>query len=194
MARRITIIQGHPDPHHNHFGYALEEAYAKGAEQARHEVKRIEVAELDFPLLRTKEEFETETPPDSIRQAQDAIRWAEHLVVIFPLWHGMMPALLKAFFEQVFRPGFALASETGKMPKKLLTGRTARIVVTMGMPAFLYRWYFGAHGVKSLKRSILKFSGVGPIKDSLIGMVEAMDGAKREQWLEKMHGFGREGK
>lgn len=195
MARRITIIQGHPDPQRNHFGYALEEAYAKGAEQAGHEVKRIEVAELDFPLLRTKEEFETGTPPDSIRQAQDAIRWAEHLVIVFPLWLGMMPALLKAFFEQVFRPGFALGyAESGKMPKKLLAGRTARIIITMGMPAFIYRWYFGAHGLKSLKRSILKLSGVGPIKDNLIGMVESMDGAKREQWIEKMRGLGREGK
>ncbi|MER3481104.1 MAG: hypothetical protein C4327_11660 [Meiothermus sp.] len=106
---------------------------------------------------------------------------------------GMMPALLKAFFEQVFRPGFALGyAESGKMPKKLLTGRTARIIITMGMPAFIYRWYFGAHGLKSLKRSILKLSGVGPIKDNLIGMVESMDGAKREQWIEKKRGLDRD--
>lgn len=105
-----------------------------------------------------------------------------------------MPALLKAFFEQVFRPGFALAYESGRMPKKLLTGRTARVVVTMGMPAFIYRWYFGAHGLKGLTGGILSFSGIGPIKQNLIGMVEGMDGAKRARWLEKMRRLGSDGK
>lgn len=194
MARRITIIQGHPDPHPDHFGHALADAYASGAEQAGHACKRIDVAALDFPLLRRKEDFEKGTPPESIREAQEAIRWADHLVILFPLWHGTMPALLKAFFEQVFRPGFALAYESGRMPKKLLTGRTARVVVTMGMPAFIYRWYFGAHGVKSLTGGILAFSGIGPIKQNLIGMVEGLDGAKRERWLEKLRRLGSEGK
>lgn len=74
-----------------------------------------------------------------------------------------------------------------------MKGKTARIVVTMGMPALVYRWYFGAHGLKSLERSILGFCGIGSIKESLIGMVEAPDGAKREKWLEKMRAFGRAG-
>ncbi len=59
---------------------------------------------------------------------------------------------------------------TGGMPKKLLAGKSACVVITMGMPAFIYRWYFGAHGLKNLKRNILGFCGVGPIKDTLIGM------------------------
>jgi len=194
MTKRMTIIQGHPDAQRPHFGHALAEAYAKGAEETGHEVRRIEVARLEFPLLRTQEEFETGVPPESIRQAQEAIRWADHLVILYPLWHGMVPALLKAFFEQVFRPGFAMAyAESGRMPKKLLTGKSARIVVTMGMPAFFYRWYFGAHGLKSLKYSILKFSGIRPVKESLIGMVEATDDAKRARWLAMMRKLGRQG-
>ena len=93
------------------------------------------------------------------------------------------------FWEQV-----TLAYESGRMPRKLLTGRTARVVVTMGMPAFIYRWYFGAHGLKGLTGGILAFSGIGPIKQNLIGMVEGMDGATRARWLERMHRLGREGK
>lgn len=194
MARHILIIQGHPDLRRTHFGHALAEAYTSGAEQAGHEVKRTEIATLDFPILRTKEDFETGAPPDAIREAQGAIRWADHLVMVYPLWLGEMPALLKAFLEQVFRPGFAMAHETGRMPKKLLRGKSARIVVTMGMPAFLYRWYFGAHGLKNLKRCILKSAGITPIKDTLIGMVEDGDEAKRERWLDKMRALGRQGK
>ena len=107
VAKRITIIQGHPDAQARHFCHALADEYAKGAEDGGHEVRRIEVARLDFPLLRTKEEFEQGVPPDSINQAQEAIGWADHLVILYPLWLGTMPALLNAFFEQVFRPGFA---------------------------------------------------------------------------------------
>lgn len=53
MAQRITIIQGHPDPAGNRFCHALADAYAAGAEAAQREVRRIEVSNLDFPLVRT---------------------------------------------------------------------------------------------------------------------------------------------
>ena len=195
MAKRIAIIQGHPDAEGRHFGHALADEYAKGCEDGGHEVRRVEVAQLDFPILRTKEEFEKGTIPESLRPAQDAIEWADHLVLIYPLWHGSMPALLKAFFEQVFRPGFALEyRESGRMPKKLLTGKSARIVVTMGMPAFIYRWVFFAHSLKSLKRSILGFSGIGPIKAMLIGTIEGMNETQRAGWLDEMRGLGELGK
>jgi putative NADPH-quinone reductase len=195
MTRRITIIQGNPDVLGNRFGHALAAAYAKGASDAGHDVESIDVAKLDFPILRSKEDWTNGLPPDSIRRAQSMISWAEHLVIFYPLWLGAMPALLKAFLEQAFRPGFAVPKrEAGKMWKKLLAGRSARIVVTMGMPALLYRWYFGAHSLKSLERNILGFCGIGPIRESLIGLVEAADNAKREKWLAKMHALGRAGR
>jgi len=191
MVKRITIIEGHPDSSKVHFGHALVEAYAKGANEAGHEVKRLSVAELDLPFLRSKEEWEADTSSQPIRQSQDAIAWADHLVVVYPMWHGTMPALLKAFFEQVFRPGFAMSKdESGKMWKKQLTGKTARIIVTMGMPALFYRWYFRAHSLKSLERNILAFCGIGPIKSTLIGMVENFDDNKIKQWMAKMNKLG----
>jgi putative NADPH-quinone reductase len=89
MGKFITIIQGHPDAQTRHFCHALADEYAKGCEDGGHEVRRIEVARLEFPLLRTKDEFEKGTPPDSIKQAQDAIRWADHLVIFYPLLAGV---------------------------------------------------------------------------------------------------------
>jgi putative NADPH-quinone reductase len=195
MARRIAIIQGHPDAQARHFGHALADEYAKGAEDGGHEVKRIEVATLDFPFLRTKEEFEHGILPDSIKQAQDTIKWADHLVIIYPLWLGSVPALLEAFFEQVFRPGFAFEyQKSGGMPKKLLAGKSARIVVTMGMPAFIYRWVFFAHSLKSLARNILGFSGIGPIRSSLIGSIDGMNERQRMERLDEMRGLGQLGR
>lgn len=195
MARRIAIIQGHPDPARGRFGYALADAYAQGAGEAGHAIKRIDVAKLDFPLLRTKEDWDGGVAPEPIQRAQNTIGWAEHLVIFYPLWLGSMPALLKAFFEQAFRPGFAIAEpEAGKTWQRLLRGKSARVVITMGMPAFIYRWYFGAHSLKSLERNTLGFCGIGPIAESLVGMVEAIGDNKRKKWLAKMEALGRAGR
>jgi putative NADPH-quinone reductase len=191
MAKHITIIQGHPDSDSRHFGHALADEYANGARDSRHEVRKVEVAQLAFPLLRTKQDFEKGTPPANLKEAVEAIKWADHLVIVYPLWLGSMPALLKAFFEQVFRPGIAFDYRSGgKMPKKLLTGKSARVIVTMGMPSFVYRWFFFAHSVKSLQRNILKFCGVSPVKATLIGNIEGMRCEQRTSWLDKVRRLG----
>jgi putative NADPH-quinone reductase len=192
MHHKITIIQGHPDANVRHFGHALADAYASGAARAGHEVKRIEIAQLDFPLLRRQAEWDSGPPPGALGEAQAAIAWADHLVLVFPLWLGTMPALLKAFLEQVLRPGFALIYEGHRFPQKGLAGKSARVVVTMGMPAFWYRWFFRAHGVRGLERSILGFCGVKPIRETLIGLVETKDGKAREKWLAKLGALGRQ--
>lgn len=92
-------------------------------------------------------------PVEDIKRAQEIIAWANHLVIIYPLWLGTMPALLKAFLEQVARPGFAISRETGGVSwKRMPAGRSARVVITMGMPTLVYRWWFGAHSLKNLER------------------------------------------
>jgi putative NADPH-quinone reductase len=117
--------------------------------------------------------------------------WAEHIVIFFPLWLGDMPAVLKAFFEQALRPGFAIGKATpGRMWKRLLSGRSARLVVTMGMPAFFYRLYYRAHSLKSLKRNILEFCGISPVRTTIIGMIEGANRA-RQGWLAKISILGR---
>lgn len=191
---RILVVQGHPDARSDHFCYALADAYIKGTHETGHEVNLITVSKLNFSLLHSKEEWENETPSIDIRKAQNDIERAEHIVIFYPLWLGSMPALLKAFFEQTLRPGFAIdTKKNGKGWDKLLNGKSARIVITMGMPAMIYRWYFRAHSLKSLERNVLGFCGIKPIKENLIGMVEEENEAKHKKWLEKMHVLGRKG-
>ena len=90
------------------------------------------------------------------------------------------------------RPGFALEYREHGFPRKLLAGRSARVVVTMGMPAFFYKLVYGAHSVKSLERNILKFVGIRPIGRTIIGAVEA-DADRRREWLEEMEALGATG-
>ncbi len=190
MAKNIVIIQGHPDTRAIHFCHALADAYAEGAQSAGHEVRRIAVAGVDFPLLRSREEWESDAVEVGIRASQMDIAWADHLVIIYPLWLGSMPAILKGFLEQVSRPGFAIGRSDGGAPRPLLRGKSARIVVTMGMPAPVYRWFFGAHSLKSLERNILAVCGIRPIRDSVIGTVEG-SARHRGKWLARMRALGR---
>ena len=194
MARRIAIIDGHPDPDRSRFGHALAQAYEAGAHEAGHEVQRITVATLDFPLLRTAADFRTATPSPAIRGCQETLAWAQHWVILYPLWLGSMPALLKGFFEQVCRPGFAIGEARGRgLPRKLLSGRSARVIVTMGMPSFFYRWYYRAHSLKSLERNILAFVGVSPVRAMVIGTVEDAATATRAKWLQQARRYGVDG-
>jgi len=104
-------------------------------------------------------------------------------VIIYPLWLGAMPALLKAFFEQTFRAGFAIAEGQRSLSPGLLRGKSARIIVATGMRALVYRLYYRAHSLRSLEGNILRFSGIGPIRRALIGGVETIGAARREGWL-----------
>lgn len=191
-ARRLLIVDGHPDENPDRFVHALAKSYADGAVAGGHEVRRLAIAEMDIPILRARKGWETESAPADIHHAQDCIAWAEHLVILYPLWLGDMPALLKAFFEQVVRPGFAFEESPHGLPRKKLKGRTARVIVTMGMPAFFYRAYYGAHSVRSLERNILRLVGIRPTGRDLIGNVEGA-AQDRADWIEKLFNLGEDG-
>jgi len=192
-ARRILLIQGHPDSVSHHLNRTLLQAYAEGAEAAGHSVRRTEVGALDFPVLRSANAWNMEAVPPTLKPAQDDIVWAQHMVIFFPLWLGDMPALLKAFLEQVARPGFAVGPEGAKpFGRKPLSGRSARVVVTMGMPALAYRWLYRAHSVKSLERNILGLMGFAPVNETLIGSVDGLGAAGVARWKNKLRKLGRD--
>jgi putative NADPH-quinone reductase len=191
MTHRILLIQGHPDTSKRHLNHLLLDAYAQGAAAAGHETRTLVVADLEFPLLRTQDDWETGTVPAGLADAQADILWADHLVLFFPLWLGDMPALLKGFLEQVARPGFAFHRDArNPFGAKALGGRSARVIVTMGMPALVYRWYFRAHSVKALERNVLGFIGIAPVRETLIGMVAGMAPEKVTHWEATMRKLG----
>ena len=171
--KNILIIDAHPDAAPDHFVHAVSSRYADAASGAGHLVQVVKLAELQFPWLRNATEFAAQ-PPGMIGSQQQHIRWADHVVIVYPLWLGSMPALLKAYLEQVLRPGFAFKyGKKNELPGKLMIGKSARIIVTMGMPSLFYRLYYRSHSVRTLARNILGFVGFGPVRVSLIGNVES---------------------
>jgi len=189
MQHRIILIDGHPDEDPARLIHALADAYMTGARSGGHQIRRLNVAELEFSLIGSTHDWHGAYVPSDIRHAQDAILWATHMVILYPLWLGDMPALLKGFLEQVMRPGFAIDEAAEAFQAGMLRGRSARIIVTMGMPALVYRVYYGAHSVKSLEHNILKFVGIEPVAHNLFGSVEGGP-QRRTEWLEEVRLLG----
>lgn len=184
-------MQGHPDPARERLCRHIESVYQSAALAAGHEVTVVDTATLSFPLLRTREEWNAGRAgtPASLINAQQACERADHLVLIYPLWLGTMPARLKGFLEQVLRPGVAL-DDTGRLPKPLFQGKSARVVVTMGMPAGAYRWFYRAHSLRSLERNILRFCGVKPVRATLVGGVENLSTRRLQKLDRQISAFG----
>ena len=132
-----------------------------------------------------------EGAPENLKEIQEALKEAEHLVIIYPLWLGTMPALLKGFLEQLFRPGIAVSYKNG-YPQGLLKNKSAHIIITMGMLGLIYRFFFFSHSLRSLKRNILNLVGIKKIKCTLIGSVENADKNKQSNWFEKMKKRGQQ--
>jgi putative NADPH-quinone reductase len=192
MAQSILVIDGHPDSAPTRYCHALAVAYAEGARAMGKPVRLLKLSDLMVEPLRNAQEFSSAPNDAGLLSAREDIEWADHVVLVFPLWLGAMPARLRAFFEQAARGGFV--AEVGAIGwKPHLRGKSARIIVTMGMPAFAYRLMFGGHGVKALERSILGFAGMGPIRETLFGAIEAVDDAERRRRIDHVRSLGERG-
>ncbi len=192
--RRITIISGHPVA--ESFCSALAKAYADGARDAGHEVREHPIADLEFDPILWRGYLEIQPLEPDLLKAQEDIRWGNHLVFAFPIWWGGPPALLKGFIDRVFHPTFAFkyATKSSKFPAQLLTGRSARLICTLDSPTWYYRLFIGAPGLRMMKRSLLSFCGIRPVRTTLVGSVRFSSPSQREVWLRDLRRLGAEGR
>ncbi len=185
VSRNVLVILGHPD--RQSFCAALAEAYIQGATAAGQAVRTLDVGELQFdPVLRHGYQQVQPLEPDLV-QAQEDIRWANHLVFVYPNWWGTMPALLKGFIDRVFLPGFAFKYHSDDpFWDRLLTGRSAHLIVTMDTPPWYYRWVFKMPGHQQMRRTILEFCGIKPVRITEIAPVRKATLQQRSRWLTKV--------
>lgn len=188
---RIAIIVG--NPMRDSYSDALGQAYLRGAESGGHEAKIFPLSRLNFDAI-LREGYRREQPLEhDLVMARDAFVACDHVVFVFPLWCGDMPAIMKGFIERLLQPDLlAIQKSGGKASWKIFKGKSARVIMTMGMPGLIYRWYFGAHALKLLKRNILQFVGIGPVRSTIYGMIEAVGDDKRRQWLREVEALGHE--
>jgi len=180
---------GHPD--NDSLNSFLAGHYERGAKEEGHEVRRINIHDLNFdPTLHKGYKEIQELEPD-LKKAQENIRWCNHFVVFFPVWWGGPPALLKGFFDRIILPGFAFQfSENGLGWKKLLKGRSARVVVTTGSIPIISRVMFGDFN-NEIKRNILGFSGFSPVGVLTLGLAEKASPKRVSRWVKRIYKLGK---
>jgi len=190
QSRRILLIYGHPVK--DSFSDEIRKYYLQGAGTSGAEIRELFLREMHFDLnfhegYRGNQELE-----DVLKKSQQDILWAHHLVFIYPNWWATFPALLKGFIDRTFLPGFAFKYAKGiKLPEKLLKGRTARLIVTMDSPKWYYKYYVKQPGHNAMRKGVLNFCGIRPVKINTLGPVKTASGHKKNQWLKKMEALGR---
>ncbi|XID96123.1 NAD(P)H-dependent oxidoreductase [Paenibacillaceae bacterium WGS1546] len=133
----------------------------------------------------------TELEP-ALLEAQEAIRRADHLVFVYPTWWGTMPAVLKGFIDRVFPPGFDFKYRDGSpLWDKLLKGKSARLIVTMDTPSWYNRWVYWRAGHLVMKRNVLRFCGISPVRVTEMAPVKDASEQRRADWLDKAERLGR---
>lgn len=187
--RVITIIMGHPDG--ESYCSALAQAYLAGAKEQGAVVHLIEINKLSFnPNLKYGYRQRTELEPDLLH-AQKVIENSDHIVLIYPLWWGSMPALLKGFFDRILLPGYAYRQRPDSLLwDKLLTGKTAHLIVTMDTPSLYYRLIYGKAGHRVVKQGIFGYCGIKTKKITEIGPVKGSSDHKRQKWLDRIKKLG----
>jgi NAD(P)H dehydrogenase (quinone) len=185
MKNHILIILAHPLE--NSLNAAFADAYAKSAEGYGAVVKTLNLETMDFdPVLHGGYRVEQFLEP-CLSEAQESIRWADHLVFVFPSWWASMPAKLKGFIDRTFLPGFAFEYESGKaFPVQKLKGKTAEILVTMDAPFWYYWLIYGNPIEKQLKRAVLQFCGFRKVTIRYFCSVKKSTDSKRSRWLKKI--------
>lgn len=181
---RTLIILGHPDK--KSFCSALADNYEKGAREKGGDVARINISDLSFNSnLKNGYRLIQNLEPDLV-EAQRLIKWANHLVIVYPVWWGSVPAVMKGFLDRILLPGYAFKyRENSTSWDKLLTGRSARLIVTSDGPVWwLYLNYFHP-AVNMMKKAVLEFCGITPVTVMSFDSIKNASEKKREALLYK---------
>ena len=185
MKKNTLIILGHPDA--NSYSGSLAETYLEHAQTEGRNIKFVKLGDLSFdPILRHGYRERQELEPD-LKALLEDIQWAEHLVFVYPIWWGSMPALLKGFFDRAFLPGIVYNHrENSVWWDRLLTGKSAQLIVTMDTPPWYFRLVYRMPGHNQMKRTILKWCGVNPVKIASFGPIRGATDKQLTKWRHKV--------
>lgn len=188
MSKKIVILLGNPDP--ETFTGAIADHYQAAAEDAGHEVARFNIGSMQFdPILHKGYKVIQPLEPDLIA-LQEAIKAADHVVVVYPNWWCTMPAILKGLFDRMWIPGFAFNFD--KQTKKCiqrLRGKTGRVIVVAGTNSPFATWWMYGDYTNEIQHGILGFAGINT-SVCTFGPSEKVNEETKKKWLQKVAALG----
>lgn len=152
----VLILYAHPEP--RSLNGALKDFMLQHLTQQGHQVKISDLYAMnwkatldadDFPQRNTAKPFNPSldsqqallenSQSHDITQEQEKLRWADTVLIQFPLWWYSMPAIMKGWFERVYAYGFAYGVGEhndhhwgDRFGEGRLVGKRAMLIVTMG--------------------------------------------------------------
>ncbi len=181
----VLVILGHPRK--ESYCGALAKEYIRGAEESGAKVESLILTDMQFDINVVVPSPQHQYMESDLIRAKELILWSDHLVFIYPTWWGNIPALLKAFLDRIFIPGFAFRELQFDTYDKLLSPRTAQIITTMDTPLLIYRFLNAAPGTNALAGSTLKFCGISPVRTLHLSPIKHSSQEKKQQWLRKVY-------
>lgn len=191
MSKKIVVLLGNPDA--ETFSGTIADRYQTAAESAGYEVSRFNIGEMQFDPILHKGYKEIQPLEQDLLNLQEAIKLADHLVVVYPNWWCTMPAILKGLFDRMWIPGFAFNFD--KQTKKCirhLKGKTARVIVVAGTHSPFKTWWLFGDYTNEIQHGILGFAGMSATMTTY-GPTEKVSHEKRDQWLTEVDTLGKKG-
>ncbi|WP_062301162.1 NAD(P)H-dependent oxidoreductase [Demequina subtropica] len=181
----IAVVIGHPLP--DTLTSRLARAYADAA-SAHAEVRVIDLADHGFaPNPATPGDLRA--PGGDLGHLDEAVARmvatlseADHLAFFYPQWWGTYPAVFKAFVDRAFVSGVAYLKED-RAPRKLWTGKTARLTCTMDSPTWWNALVYRDAMIAAMRHATLGYVGVTTIGVRRLPEARFADDARRERWV-----------
>jgi len=153
---KVLIVYAHPEP--RSLNGSLKDFTVRRLQAAGHEVQVSDLYAMNWkatldasdsldrdpearfdPSLDSKRAYAAGRQSSDIAAEQEKLRWADTVILQFPLWWFTMPAILKGWFERVYAYGFAYgvgehsdARWGDRYGEGNLAGKRAMLVVTTG--------------------------------------------------------------
>ncbi|WP_395453505.1 NAD(P)H-dependent oxidoreductase (plasmid) [Azospirillum melinis] len=213
---KILIVFAHPEP--RSLSASLRDVAIQDLEAQSHEVQlsnlydmgwKSEIDRDDFPTLPAGDRLKV---PGSSRGAFDAaaltadvrteiekLRWADTLILQFPLWWFSMPAILKGWVDRVYANGFAYGVGEhsdrrwgDRYGEGALAGKRAMLIVTAGG----WEDHYSPRGINGpmddllfpINHGILHYPGYEVLPPFVVYRADRLDEAGFEQVAERLRG------
>ena len=193
---KTLIVFNHP--YDGSYCNAILESVQEGLKQGGHKCKLIHLDKDGFdPVMRGKDlmafvqagkvgEEALRMVDPAVMQYKKKLEWAEHLVMIFPIWWMSMPAMMKGFVDKVIFPSVAYNMDGGRLKSRLLALRQVTVITTMNTPADVYREMFNNSVEGSLIKGTFNQIGIHDVRWISLNKVKQSGDEKRREWLDDL--------
>ncbi|MCH2093620.1 MAG: NAD(P)H-dependent oxidoreductase [Rhodobacteraceae bacterium] len=191
-SRKILVLNGHPGQ--SSLSSLLSQTYADAAVEGGHDVRQHSLNDMAFDMDNGTGGYQaTKALEPDLEAFLSDLEWADHIVIATPLWWGAVPAKLKGLIDRSFLPGRAFDTRNTNrlgLPRPMLTGKTARVLMTSDTPALFLRLFYHNAVRKVLSRQILGFVGIRPTRFSQFAPASHPKDGQVSKWTRQVARLG----